>query len=84
MNGLKDIHSNEAGAGGILPDALVTAVNVQWIGSEAMAMIQEPSVGKMANELRYPTQNGTGFPRPVAGRPRLFPRRHTCEFRELP
>lgn len=38
---------------GILPDALVTAVNVQWFGSEALELTYKTLDGKVANELLY-------------------------------
>src|ERR1700686_4432792 len=38
---------------GILPDALVTVVNVQWFGSEALELTYKDAAGKVANELIY-------------------------------
>ncbi len=38
---------------GILPDALVTVVNVQWFGSEALELTYKTAAGKVANELLY-------------------------------
>lgn len=38
---------------GILPDALVTVVSVQWHGSEAIELTYKSSVGKVANELLF-------------------------------
>jgi hypothetical protein len=38
---------------GILPDSLVTVVNVQWFGSTALELIYETTTGKVANELLY-------------------------------
>src|SRR6202140_4659527 len=38
---------------GILPDALVTVVNVQWFGSEALELTYKTPAGKVANELVY-------------------------------
>src|SRR5438477_5821559 len=38
---------------GILPDALVTVVNVQWFGSEALELTYKTPAGKVANELLY-------------------------------
>jgi SNF2 family DNA or RNA helicase len=38
---------------GILPDALVTVVNVQWFGSEALELTYKTPTGKVANELLY-------------------------------
>ena len=36
---------------GIIPDALVTVVNVQWFGSEALELTYKTPSGKVANEL---------------------------------
>ena len=38
---------------GILPDALVTVVNVQWYGSEALELTYKTASGGVANELLY-------------------------------
>src|SRR5437867_3383411 len=38
---------------GILPDALVTVVNTQWFGSEALELTYKTPDGKVANELLY-------------------------------
>ena len=38
---------------GILPDALVTVVSVQWFGSEALELTYKTATGKVANELLY-------------------------------
>ncbi|MEW5882370.1 MAG: helicase-related protein [Pseudomonadota bacterium] len=38
---------------GILPDALVTVVNVQWYGSEALELTYKTQTGKVANQLLY-------------------------------
>src|SRR4030095_5855283 len=38
---------------GILPDALVTVVSVQWFGSEALELTYKTPAGKVANELVY-------------------------------
>ncbi len=38
---------------GIIPDALVTVVNVQWFGSEALELTYKTASGKVANELLY-------------------------------
>lgn len=38
---------------GILPDGLVTVVNVQWYGSEALELTYKNAQGKVANELLY-------------------------------
>ena len=49
---LEDIQNN-AVLRGILPDALVTVVSVQWFGSEALELTYKTSAGKVANELLY-------------------------------
>ncbi len=38
---------------GIIPDALVTVVSVQWFGSEAIELTYKTATGKVANELLY-------------------------------
>jgi SNF2 family DNA or RNA helicase len=38
---------------GIVPDALVTVVSVQWFGSEAVELTYKTALGKVANELLY-------------------------------
>ena len=38
---------------GILPDGLVTVVNVQWCGTEALELTYKDAQGKVANELLY-------------------------------
>src|SRR5229473_2880074 len=38
---------------GILPDCLVTVVNVQWFGSAALELTYKTPMGKVANELLY-------------------------------
>jgi hypothetical protein len=38
---------------GILPDALVTVVSVQWFGSEALELTYKNATGRVANELLY-------------------------------
>jgi SNF2 family DNA or RNA helicase len=38
---------------GILPDSLVTVVNVQWFGSTAVELTYKTTTGKVANELLY-------------------------------
>ena len=49
---LKDLQPNAA-VRGILPDALVTVVSVQWFGSEALELTYKTPTGKVANELLY-------------------------------
>ncbi len=38
---------------GILPNGLVTVVNVQWHGSEALELTYKTAEGKVANEILY-------------------------------
>lgn len=38
---------------GIIPDALVTVVSVQWYGSEALELTYKTPTGRVANELLY-------------------------------
>jgi len=49
---LEDLQPNAA-VRGILPDALVTVVSVQWFGSEALELTYKTPAGKVANELLY-------------------------------
>ncbi len=52
MSLLEDLKPNAA-LRGILPDILVTVVNVQWFGSEALELTYKTPTGKVANELLY-------------------------------
>ena len=52
MSRLEDLQPNAA-VRGILPDALVTVVNVQWFGSEALELTYKTPAGRVANELLY-------------------------------
>ena len=49
---LEDLQPNAA-VRGILPDALVTVVNVTWFGSEALELTYKDPAGRVANELLY-------------------------------
>ena len=49
---LEDLKNN-AVIRGLLPDSLVTVVNVQWFGSEALELTYKTADGKVANELLY-------------------------------
>jgi len=49
---LEDLQSNAA-VRGILSDALVTVVSVQWFGSEALELTYKTPTGRVANELLY-------------------------------
>lgn len=52
MSRLEEITPNTT-LRGILPDALVTVVAVQWYGSEALELTYKTPTGKVANELLY-------------------------------
>ena len=52
MSRLEELTPNAA-LRGILPDALVTVVAVQWFGSEALELTYKTPTGKVANELLY-------------------------------
>ena len=52
MSRLEDLQPN-ASVRGIIPDSLVTVVNVQWFGSEALELTYKTPAGKVANELVY-------------------------------
>ncbi len=49
---LEDLQPNVA-VRGLLPDALVIVVTVQWFGSEALELTYKTPTGKVANELVY-------------------------------
>jgi len=49
---LDQLHPNAA-VRGIVPDALVTVVSVQWFGSAALELTYKTPSGKVANELLY-------------------------------
>jgi hypothetical protein len=49
---LEEIQPN-ASVKGILPDSLVTVVNVQWFGSEALELTYKDPGGRVANQLLY-------------------------------
>src|SRR5579859_3703717 len=57
MTALEDLQP-KAAIRGILPDALVTVVNVQWFGSEAVELTYKTPAGKVANELLYRHDEG--------------------------
>jgi len=52
MSTLESLQPNAA-VRGILPDALVTVVNVQWFGSDALELTYKDPAGKVANTLLY-------------------------------
>ena len=49
---LEELQPN-ASVRGILPDSLVTVVNVQWFGSEALELTYKDPGGRVANQLLY-------------------------------
>jgi SNF2 family DNA or RNA helicase len=49
---LEELKPN-ASVKGVLPDCLVTVVNVQWFGSAALELTYKTPTGKVANELLY-------------------------------
>ncbi|CAL8981584.1 RNA polymerase-associated protein RapA [Rhodoplanes serenus] len=52
MARLEDLKPNAA-IRGLLPTGLVTVVNVQWFGSEAIELTYKDGAGRVANELLY-------------------------------
>jgi hypothetical protein len=52
MSKLEDLQPNAA-VGGILPDSLVTIVNVRWYGSDALELTYKDPAGRVANQLLY-------------------------------
>ncbi|KAF0183099.1 MAG: SNF2 family DNA/RNA helicase [Nitrospirae bacterium] len=52
MSKLEDLKPN-ATVRGILPNSLITVVNVQWFGSEALELTYKDQSGRIANELLY-------------------------------
>ena len=52
MSKLEDLTPNAA-VRGILPNSLITVVNAQWFGSEALELTYKTPEGKVANELLY-------------------------------
>ena len=57
MAALEDLTPG-ASVRGILPDALVTVVSVQWFGSEALELTYKTPTGKVANEIALPPRRG--------------------------
>lgn len=49
---LEDLQPN-ATLRGLLPDSMVTVVNVQWHGSDALSLIYRTSQGRVAEEILY-------------------------------
>ncbi len=52
MSKLEELRPN-ASLKGILPDCLVTVVNTQWFGSEALELTYKDPAGKLANQLLF-------------------------------
>jgi hypothetical protein len=52
MSRLEDITPGAA-IKGILPDALVSAINAQWFGSEALELTYKDQLGRVGNQLLY-------------------------------
>lgn len=52
MMNLDQLQANAA-IRGIVPDALVTVVSVQWFGADALELTYKTASGKVANELLY-------------------------------
>src|SRR5213594_1950136 len=52
MSKLEDLKQTAA-VRGIVPDSLVTVVNTQWFGSEALELTYKTPDGKVANQLLY-------------------------------
>ena len=70
MATLEDI-TPDATVKGILPDGLVTVVNVKWIGSVALELTYKDSSGRLGNELIYRDREPT-LEVMEAGRPWSF------------
>ena len=49
---LEDIQ-NKASLRGIIPDGLVTVVNLQWFGSEALELTYKTATGRLGQEILY-------------------------------
>ena len=50
---LEQLQPNAHAVRGIVPDAMVVVVSVQWFGSEALELTYKTAAGKVANELLY-------------------------------
>jgi SNF2 family DNA or RNA helicase len=70
MSRLEDITPGAA-IKGIFPDALVSAVNVQWFGSEALELTYKDATGRVGNQLLY-RHDEPRFEVVAAGRPWSF------------
>src|SRR5438552_3586568 len=56
---------------GILPDVLVSAINIQWFGSEALELTYKDATGRVGNQLLY-RHDEPRFEVVAAGRPWSF------------
>ncbi len=52
MTKLENLKSNSS-IRGVLPNGIVTVVNVQWFGSDAVELTYKDASGKVGNELLY-------------------------------
>ncbi|MBM3485000.1 MAG: hypothetical protein FJX66_17160, partial [Alphaproteobacteria bacterium] len=52
MAALEDLKPNSS-VRGVLPNAIVTVVSVQWFGSGAIELTYKDATGKVGNELLY-------------------------------
>ncbi len=57
MSKLEDLRPN-ASVKGILPDCLVTVVNAQWYGTEALELTYKDPSGRVSNQLLYRDSEG--------------------------
>src|SRR5437867_3249320 len=70
MARLEDLQPN-ASIKGILPDSLITAINAQWFGSEALELTYKDATGRVGNQLLY-RHDEPRFEVVAAGRPWSF------------
>lgn len=70
MARLEDLKPS-ASVRGVLPDWLVTVVNVQWFGSEALELTYKDPSGRVANQFLY-RDSETSLEIVEAGRPWSF------------
>ena len=52
MSKLEELKTN-ASVAGILPDSLVTIINIQWFGSDAVEITYKSAKGQVASEILY-------------------------------
>ena len=52
MSKLEELKQN-ASVAGILPDSLVTIINIQWFGSDAVEITYKSVKGQVASEILY-------------------------------